>query len=170
MTILASLYCEETNHQWEQDDVDDDEQDSYTSSCINNNNHNNNNNNDNIIIHAYDLFWEDQELSSLLSKEMKESHHHLHLHQNGISGVAGDPRREAVEWILEVVSYYSFTGVTAVLAVNYLDRFVDRFDGELEKPWMNHLAAVSCLSLAAKVEETHVPLLLDLQVLNILNL
>ncbi|KAJ6344752.1 hypothetical protein OIU76_006302 [Salix suchowensis] len=33
-----------------------------------------------------------------------------------------------------------------------------------EKPWMTQLAAVSCLSLAAKVEETQVPLLLDFQV------
>ncbi|CAI9770268.1 unnamed protein product [Fraxinus pennsylvanica] len=33
-----------------------------------------------------------------------------------------------------------------------------------DKPWMSQLAAVACLSLAAKVEETQVPLLLDLQV------
>ncbi|PSS02686.1 Cyclin-D3-1 like [Actinidia chinensis var. chinensis] len=33
-----------------------------------------------------------------------------------------------------------------------------------EKPWMIQLLAVTCLSLAAKVEETQVPLLLDLQV------
>ncbi|CAI0557447.1 unnamed protein product, partial [Linum tenue] len=33
-----------------------------------------------------------------------------------------------------------------------------------DKPWMIQLVAVTCLSLAAKVEETDVPLLLDLQV------
>ncbi|XP_065863694.1 cyclin-D3-1-like isoform X4 [Euphorbia lathyris] len=33
-----------------------------------------------------------------------------------------------------------------------------------DKPWMPQLAAVACLFLAAKVEETQVPLLLDLQV------
>ncbi|MCE3052162.1 hypothetical protein HAX54_051732 [Datura stramonium] len=33
-----------------------------------------------------------------------------------------------------------------------------------DKPWMIQLAAVTCLSLAAKVEETQVPLLLDFQV------
>ncbi|CAI9752876.1 unnamed protein product [Fraxinus pennsylvanica] len=40
-------------------------------------------------------------------------------------------------------------------------------DGSLimkDKPWMSQLTAVACLSLAAKVEETQVPLLLDLQV------
>ncbi|PWA38696.1 cyclin-like protein [Artemisia annua] len=71
-------------------------------------------------------------------------------------------RHEAVEWILEVVSHYSFRALTAVLAVNYLDRFFDKFEGD-KKPWMTQLVCVSCLSLAAKVEETHVPLLLDLQ-------
>jgi hypothetical protein len=35
---------------------------------------------------------------------------------------------------------------------------------------MTQLAAVACLSLAAKMEETHVPLLLDLQVCFIISL
>ncbi|XP_073126412.1 cyclin-D3-3-like [Henckelia pumila] len=74
-------------------------------------------------------------------------------------------RREAVEWMLRVVGYYSFSGLTAVLAVNYLDRFLCSINqSHTEKPWMVQLAAVACLSLAAKVEETQVPLLLDLQV------
>ncbi|XP_057976006.1 cyclin-D3-2-like [Malania oleifera] len=33
-----------------------------------------------------------------------------------------------------------------------------------DKPWMTQLITFACLSLAAKVEETRVPLLLDLQV------
>ncbi|KAF3774288.1 Cyclin-D4-1 [Nymphaea thermarum] len=33
-----------------------------------------------------------------------------------------------------------------------------------EKPWMTQLAVVACLSLATKVEESQVPLLLELQV------
>ncbi|KAI3777387.1 hypothetical protein L1987_47187 [Smallanthus sonchifolius] len=148
MTLLDSLYCEE-NHQWEVEaDVDN----------------NNNTNNDNIH-HQHkllpeDLFWEHQELSSLISKESDQQ-----LHNNASSGHSAN-HREAVEWILRAVSHYAFTALTAVLAVNYLDRFLDRFE-EVEtkkKPWMTQLAAVSCLSLAAKVEETHVPLLLDLQI------
>ncbi|KAH0752220.1 hypothetical protein KY285_005368 [Solanum tuberosum] len=47
-----------------------------------------------------------------------------------------------------------------------------RFDGcssrlevsQKDKPWMSQLAAVASLSIAAKMEETQVPLLLDLQV------
>lgn len=54
--------------------------------------------------------------------------------------------------------------MTAVLAANYYDRFVTSFCFQKDKPWMSQLAAVACLSIAAKVEETQVPLLLDLQV------
>ncbi|XLS47799.1 hypothetical protein HN51_022157 [Arachis hypogaea] len=44
------------------------------------------------------------------------------------------------------------------------DRFLLSFHFQREKPWMIQLASVTCISLAAKVEETQVPLLLDLQV------
>ncbi|KAK9135870.1 hypothetical protein Syun_015200 [Stephania yunnanensis] len=73
-------------------------------------------------------------------------------------------RREAVEWMMRVNGHYGFSAVTAVLGVNYLDRFLSSFNLQRDKPWMSQLVAVACLSLAAKVEETHVPLLLDLQV------
>ncbi|KAL8030012.1 hypothetical protein ABFX02_14G259900 [Erythranthe guttata] len=106
--------------------------------------------------------WEVDELSSLLHKEQgNELHDAGGLEQNPSLAEA---RCEAVEWMLKVVGYYSFSALTAVLAVNYLDRFLHSFRSHREKPWMIHLAAVSCLSLAAKVEETQVPLLLDLQV------
>ncbi|KAL6982962.1 Cyclin-D3-1 [Sarracenia purpurea var. burkii] len=103
-----------------------------------------------------DLLWEEEELASLLSKEQQN---HLEINPS----TAGD-RRAAVEWVLRVNAYYSFSARTAVLAVNYLDRFLFSFHFQREKPWMTQLAAVACLSLAAKVEETQVPLLLDLQV------
>ncbi|KAK9054317.1 hypothetical protein SSX86_025395 [Deinandra increscens subsp. villosa] len=149
MTLLDSLYCEENHQLWE-----DHEEEVDSHSCINDNNDSNNNNN---VEPQHKLLPEDhQELSSLFSKES-------HLHNNARFG---HHRRGAVEWVLGVVSHYSFTALTAVLAVNYLDRFLERFE-ELEmekKPWMTQLVAVSCLSIAAKVEETHVPLLLDLQI------
>ncbi|KAJ1421163.1 Cyclin-like [Sesbania bispinosa] len=64
-----------------------------------------------LVLLDNDVFWEDDELVSLISKEGEETHCLLR-----------------------------------------------------DKPWMTQLTAVACLSLAAKVEETHVPLLLDLQV------
>ncbi|KAE8674724.1 Cyclin-D3-1 [Hibiscus syriacus] len=107
-----------------------------------------------------DLSWEDDELSSLLSKEEKvQPCDSLQINDN-----LAEARREAVEWMLNVNAHYSFSALTALLAVNYLDRFLFSFRFQSDKPWMTQLAAVACLSLAAKVEETQVPLLLDLQV------
>ncbi|KAE7999652.1 hypothetical protein FH972_004058 [Carpinus fangiana] len=73
-------------------------------------------------------------------------------------------RKGAVDWILTVKAHYGFSALTAVLAVNYFDRFASSRTFQREIPWMSQLAAVACLSLAAKVEEIDVPLLLDLQV------
>lgn len=76
-------------------------------------------------------------------------------------------RQEALQRILALNSYHAFSAFTAVLSVNYLDRFLLGLHTWRDmKPWMRHLAALACLSLAAKVAETHVPLLLDLQVSN----
>ncbi|CAO2191812.1 unnamed protein product [Urochloa humidicola] len=73
-------------------------------------------------------------------------------------------RREAVDWIWKVYAYYNFGPVTAYLAVNYLDRFLSRYELPEGKDWMTQLLSVACLSLAAKMEETSVPQSLDLQV------
>ncbi|TYI97327.1 hypothetical protein E1A91_D01G136000v1 [Gossypium mustelinum] len=83
------------------------------------------------------------------------------LQTNGKLAVA---RFNAVDWMLKVTAHHSFSALTAVLAVNYLDRFLFSLPFQTDKPWMTQLGAVACLSLAAKVEETQVPLLLDLQV------
>ncbi|GMI78492.1 CYCLIN D3;1 [Hibiscus trionum] len=144
--IFDALYCSEEN--W-----DDEEESCFGNGIVNKSN-------PFPVLLEQDLFWEDDELSSLLSKE----------EQNQLSGTVqadgnlAKSRREAVEWVLKVNAHYSFSALTAVLAVNYLDRFLFSFRFQSEKPWTTQLAAVACLSLAAKVEETQVPLLLDLQV------
>ncbi|OVA02067.1 Cyclin [Macleaya cordata] len=112
-----------------------------------------------------DLFWEDDELLSLFSKEQDIMLTHLNL----INKLHSDPnlamaRHEAVQWILRVNAHYAFSPLTAVLSVNFLDRFLSNLHFQKDKPWMTQLVAVACISVAAKVEETHVPLLLDLQV------
>ncbi|GFZ21489.1 similar to CYCLIN D3;2 [Actinidia rufa] len=112
------------------------------------------NSNSDMHTYIFDLFWEEEELTSLLSKE-QQNHLYNHLETNPSLDFA---RREAVEWVLKVNAYYSFSALTAILAVNYFDRFVLSFQIQREKPWMSQLAAVACLSLAAKVEETQVPL------------
>ncbi|XP_030495373.2 cyclin-D3-3 [Cannabis sativa] len=114
------------------------------------------------ILLDQDLVWEDDELITLLSKEKQNQLCNSNTLLKNLSLLKS--RREAVEWILKVVAHYSFSALTAVLAVDYLDRFLLSFHFQTEKPWMTQLSAVTCLSLAAKVEETHVPLLQDLQV------
>lgn len=114
-----------------------------------------------------DLFWEDDELLALISKEKE-----IVL---GSGCVDLDEslmlaRNEAVDWILKVIRHYGFNALTAVLAVNYFDRFISGVCFQRDKPWMSQLAAVACVSIAAKVEEIQVPLLLDLQVCNFISL
>ncbi|KAL3514446.1 hypothetical protein ACH5RR_027163 [Cinchona calisaya] len=115
------------------------------------------------LLLGQDLLWEEEELTSLFNKEQEDELY------NGLERdypSLAETRNEAVEWMLKVIAFYSFSASTALLAVNYLDRFLFSFQSHNEKKpnWMTQLAAVACLSLAAKVEETQVPLLLDFQV------
>lgn len=73
-------------------------------------------------------------------------------------------RQDSINWILQVHDYYRFNPATAMLAVNYLDRFLSASNLPDESgAWAFQLLAVASLSLAAKMEEPEVPLLLDLQ-------
>uniref|UniRef100_A0A1J3FS24 Cyclin-D3-3 n=1 Tax=Noccaea caerulescens TaxID=107243 RepID=A0A1J3FS24_NOCCA len=110
----------------------------------------------------HDMSWDDDELSSLISKEDE-------LKPCLCDEILDDEflalcREKALEWIFRVKSHYGFNSLTALLAVNYFDRFITSRKFQTDKPWMSQLTAVACLSLAAKVEEIRVPLLLDLQV------
>ncbi|XP_020236527.1 cyclin-D1-1 [Cajanus cajan] len=73
-------------------------------------------------------------------------------------------REESVAWILKVHAYYGFQPLTAYLAVNYMDRFLDSRRLPQTNGWPLQLLSVACLSLAAKMEEPLVPSLLDLQI------
>ncbi|KAK1433106.1 hypothetical protein QVD17_10012 [Tagetes erecta] len=103
-----------------------------------------------------DLLWEEDELFSLLSREQKG---HL-ICDESLMGL----RKESVDWMIRVGAHYGFVALTTILAVNYFDRFLMSPSFQRDKPWMNQLAAVACLSLASKVEEIQTPLLLDLQI------
>ncbi|KAH7575416.1 hypothetical protein ACOSP7_005000 [Xanthoceras sorbifolium] len=72
-------------------------------------------------------------------------------------------RQDSINWILKVHAYYNFRPVTALLSVNYFDRFLSSHSLPQAKGWPFQLLSVACLSLAAKMEEPEVPLLLDLQ-------
>lgn len=74
-------------------------------------------------------------------------------------------RQEAIKWILKVYSHSQFRPETAYLSVNYLDRFLLSHSMKPGKGWQWHLLSVACLAVAAKMEETSVPNLLDLQLI-----
>ncbi|KAG8384338.1 hypothetical protein BUALT_Bualt04G0107800 [Buddleja alternifolia] len=115
------------------------------------------------FLFEHDLFWEDDELVTLLSKEKKQAHLSCDEMMSS-DGCLKTARNDAVKWMLKVIAHYGFTATTAVFAVTYYDRFITSVCFQKDKPWMSQLTAVACLSVAAKVEETQVPLLLDLQV------
>ncbi|KAJ9562378.1 hypothetical protein OSB04_007538 [Centaurea solstitialis] len=107
----------------------------------------------------HDLLWEEDEVSSLLFKE-KNNNNNTHLMIDESLMVL---RKESVDWMIRVGTHYGFVTLTTILAVNYFDRFLISPSFQRDKPWMNQLVAVACLSLASKVEEIQAPLLLDLQ-------
>ncbi|KAL2538537.1 Cyclin-D4-1 [Forsythia ovata] len=73
-------------------------------------------------------------------------------------------RRDALDWISKAHAQYNFGAICFCLAMNYLDRFLSVYDLPRGKTWAIQLVAVACLSLAAKMEEIHVPSTVDLQV------
>ncbi|XP_074264030.1 cyclin-D3-3-like [Silene latifolia] len=142
--------------------------DDYPNDIINDDDNNNDNNGQNPVeislLFEQDLYWDDDELPNLLSKEVKNCVFNLKSEEE-FDPCLGLVRKEAVDWMLKVHSHYNFSGITALLAVNYFDRFMVKFEINKDKQqWMTQLSAVACLSLAAKVEEIHVPLLIDFQV------
>lgn len=175
-SVLDALYCDEDK--WE-DEEEEQEEEGELSSVEESDVTTTTANNDTtcllfpLLLLDQDLFWEDEELNSLFSKEKNEQqtyYYNNHNDNNNNNHVDLDDsllsvaRGEAVEWMLKVNAHYGFSALTATLAVTYLDRFLLSFHFQREKPWMIQLVAVTCISLAAKVEETQVPLLLDFQV------
>ncbi|KAJ4890792.1 Cyclin-D2-1 [Raphanus sativus] len=73
-------------------------------------------------------------------------------------------RNQALDWILKVCAHYSFGTLCICLSMNYLDRFLTSYELPRDKTWAVQLLAVSCLSLAAKMEESDVPQTVELQV------
>ncbi|PSS29261.1 Cyclin-D4-1 like [Actinidia chinensis var. chinensis] len=90
----------------------------------------------------------------------------LHMpHSHYLRSIDLTARQDSISWILKVHSHYQFRPLTAFLSVNYFDRFLSSHSFPQANGWPFQLLAVACLSVAAKMEEPFVPLLLDLQVL-----
>ncbi|XP_057493322.1 cyclin-D3-2-like isoform X3 [Actinidia eriantha] len=80
------------------------------------------------------VYWEDDELVCLLSKEREAFLGRSDLNSNGSLMVA---RTEAIEWMLRVIAHYGFTFMTTLLAVNYFDRFKSSLCLHRENPWVD---------------------------------
>ncbi|OIV97864.1 hypothetical protein TanjilG_12621 [Lupinus angustifolius] len=73
-------------------------------------------------------------------------------------------RNEVVDWIEKVRVQFGFGPLCAYLSINYLDRFLSAYRLPKGRAWTMQLLAVACLSLAAKMDESDVPMSVDLQV------
>ncbi|MED6198423.1 hypothetical protein PIB30_066169 [Stylosanthes scabra] len=119
-----------------------------------------------------ELLWQvvpPQELSEeyLALMVEKECHHlpsqdYLHRLRNGDLDFGA--RNHAIHWIQTVREHFGFGALSAYLSINYLDRFLSAYELPKQRVWTMQLLAVACLSLAAKIDETDLPLCLDLQV------
>ncbi|KAK6159312.1 hypothetical protein DH2020_006626 [Rehmannia glutinosa] len=125
-SFLDALYCEEEEEKWE-DIIFQQEESEITS-----NNGNKNHSLFPLLLLDQDFFWDDEELQSLFIKE-KET-----CFTSETKTRFSLPRRQPEKKPLN----------------GFL--FSLGFQKDDNKPWMMQLAAVTCLSLAAKVEETHV--------------
>ncbi|URD74376.1 Cyclin, C-terminal domain [Musa troglodytarum] len=115
---------------------------------------------------------DDRGLASLLAAETDHMPRPDYLSRFLSRTLDATARHDAVKWILKVNELYRFRPLTAYLSVNYLDRFLSSHslpgleNGGSGGGWPMQLLSVACVSVAAKMEETHVPSLLDLQFLD----
>ncbi|XP_062177389.1 cyclin-D2-1-like [Alnus glutinosa] len=113
---------------------------------------------------AYAPPSDESTVSMLIDSEPQHVPHPDYLRRCRDRSIDITARQDSINWILKVHAYYRFRPVTAFLSVNYLDRFLSSHSLRQPNGWPFQLLSVACLSLAAKMEELHVPLLLDLQV------
>ncbi|KAL5196746.1 hypothetical protein ABZP36_000258 [Zizania latifolia] len=106
----------------------------------------------------------DEFVAVLVEKEMDHLPQRGYVEKLELGGLESSCRKDAIDWICKVHSHYNFGPLSLYLSVNYLDRFLSSFNLPRDKSWMQQLLSVTCLSLAVKMEETVVPLPVDLQV------
>ncbi|KAL3690405.1 hypothetical protein R1sor_016714 [Riccia sorocarpa] len=108
--------------------------------------------------------WREQAVAALVEKETRHMPEPDYLSRFLNKNLDSNVRLAMVNWLLKVQEYHNFGALSASLAVNYLDRFLSRHELPEDSAWKVQLLAIACMSLAAKMEETEVPLLLDLEV------
>ncbi|XP_015972346.1 cyclin-D5-1-like [Arachis duranensis] len=72
-------------------------------------------------------------------------------------------RMNALNWILQTRATLGFSFQTAYLSMAYFDRFLSKCSIDSGKCWKMRLLSIACLTLAAKMEESEVPVLTEFQ-------
>ncbi|KAK6923813.1 Cyclin, N-terminal [Dillenia turbinata] len=123
-----------------------------------------NNDRSGFFIDSYPLQHDEETLCLMIDKEIEylPRNDYLMRLRNGDLDVS--LRKLAIDWIWKASSHYGFGPLCFCLSVNYMDRFLSIYEFPRGKAWTVQLLAVACLSLAAKLEETTMPLSVDLQV------
>lgn len=155
--VVSSLLCAEEN-----DAICDFDDDGFVDD------YENRNKNENLVMDLESIFnlplQNDECLTLLTLKESEQSVGFVdYLHKLKDQSFLLVARKQAVDWISKVHTHFSFGPLCAYLSVNYLDRFLAVYELPKDKPWMIQLLAVTCLSLGGKMDETEMPLILDMQ-------
>ncbi|CAK9320556.1 unnamed protein product [Citrullus colocynthis] len=106
----------------------------------------------------------EERIRRMVEKEIEHLPTHDYLKRMLSGDLDSKFRRDAVDWIWKAHAHYSFGPLSLCLSMNYLDRFLSVYHLPMDKSWTVQLLSVACVSLAAKMEETEVPLPIDLQV------
>ncbi|CAN8276547.1 unnamed protein product [Cochlearia groenlandica] len=114
----------------------------------------------------YDEEDDGESIREMIDKEtyFKTGHDEYLIRLRSCGGFELRIRNEAIHWIHKVCDYHNFGPLCVYLSINYFDRFLTSSELPKDKDWFVQLLVVSCLSLAAKMEETNVPQSVDLQV------
>lgn len=117
-------------------------------------------------VFSYILPVDDDDVITLLIQKEDNLQMEIREYLDSFEGKGAEmqSRIHMIGWMLDVHAYFGFNALTAFLSVSYFDRFLSKHINSRGKIWLLQLVAVGCISLAAKLEETEVPLLLDLQV------
>ncbi|XP_018446599.1 cyclin-D4-2 [Raphanus sativus] len=107
---------------------------------------------------------EEENIREMIDRERQHSPRDDYLERLRSGDLDFNVRNQALDSILKACEELRLGPVCICLAINYLDRFLSVHDLPSGKDWAVQLLAVSCLSLATKVEETKVPELKHLQV------
>jgi len=100
----------------------------------------------------------------MLEKECQQWHGADYMNRLKFGDLDFGARNEAIDWIQKVQAHFGFGPLCVYLSINYMDRFLSAYQFPERRDWSMQLLAVACLSLAAKVDETDVPRILDLQI------